>query len=201
MSTGLIIAIVVVVLLLIALVAFVLPRSRRKAEVAARERELGQRRERAADEQREAAAERNRQAEMAEQKARMAETEAKRERAEAELREQRAQMHEQGMADHELIDESERDRFAGTSAMRDDEPAPMRDDDGTTTAGATTGRDDVAATRADGTDSMSGDRPMHEPDTDYEHGREDEAAMREGRFARGDETARTDEPSTTRRDA
>jgi FtsZ-interacting cell division protein ZipA len=195
MSTGLIIAIVVVALLLIALFAFVLPRSRRKAQVAARERELGQRRERAADEQREAAAERNRQAEMAEQKARMAETEAKRERAEAELREQRAQMHEQGMADHELIDEGERDRFAGTSAMGgSDQPAPMRDDDGTTTAGTTD-------TRADGTGTMSGDRPMHEPDTDYERGREDEAAMREGRFARDDDTARTDEPSATRRDA
>jgi hypothetical protein len=185
MSTGLIIAIVVAALLLIALFAFVLPRARRNAQVKARERELGQRRERAADEQRTEAAERNRQAEMAEQKARMAETEAKRERAEAELREQRAQMHEQGMADHELVDESERDRFAGTSAMRDDatsdEPAPLRDD--------TTG-----ATSADG-------RPMHEPETEYEHGREDEAAMRDGRFERTDETARTDEPTTTRRDA
>ena len=198
MSTGLIIAIVVVALLLIALFAFVLPRARRNAQVKARERELGQRRERAAGEQRTEAAERNRQAEMAEQKARMAETEAKRERAEAELREERAQMHERGMADHELVDESERDKFAGTSAMRDDdEPAPMRDEDravrsdGTTT-GTGTG---AGATAADG-------RPMHEPDTEYQQGREDEAAMREGRFARDDETARTDEPTTTpRRDA
>src|SRR3954453_9255672 len=172
MSTGLIIAIVVVALLLIALFAFVLPRARRKAQVAARERELGQRRERAADSERTAAAERNREAEMAEQKARMAETEAKRERAEAELREQRAQMHEQGMADHELIDEHERDRFAGTSAMRDD----------------------PASTRGDG-DGMAGSRLMHEPAGEYEQGREDEAAMREGRFARDDETARTDEPT------
>jgi FtsZ-interacting cell division protein ZipA len=185
-STGLIIAIVVVVLLLVALFAFVLPRARRKAEVASRERELGQRRDRAAEEQRTEAAERNRQAEMAEQKARMAETEAKRERAEAELREQRAQMHEQGMADHELIDESERDRFAGTSAMSDD-PAPMRDDHSSAI------RDDRTA----------GDenRPMHEPSGEYDQGREDEAAMREGRFARDDDTARTDEPTTTRRDA
>src|SRR3954464_3584471 len=174
MSTGLIIAIVVVALLLIALFAFVLPRARRKAQIQARERELGQRRERAADEERTVAAERNREAEMAEQKARMAETEAKRERAEAELREQRAQMHEQGMADHELIDEGERDRFAGTSAMSGDNPAPMRDD--TTTDG-----DDVGATRADGSTSMStAGRPMHEPASEYEHGREDEAAAREG---------------------
>jgi FtsZ-interacting cell division protein ZipA len=175
MSTGLIIAIVVVAVLLVALFAFVLPRSRQKAEVAKRERELGQRRDRAAEEQRSEAAERNRQAEMAEQKARMAETEAKRERAEAELREQRAQMHEQGMADHELIDEGERDKFAGTSAMQD-EPAPMRDN------AATTGES----------------RPMHEPESgEYVQGREDEAAMREGRFTREDEAARTDEPTTT----
>jgi hypothetical protein len=198
MSTGLIIAIVVAALLLIALFAFVLPRARRNAQVKARERELGQRRERAAEEQRTEAAERNRQAEMAEQKARMAETEAKRERAEAELREQRAQMHEQGMADHELVDESERDRFAGTSAMRDDttargdEPAPMRHDDDDRTVrgdGTTTG-----GTTADG-------RPMHEPETEYQQGREDEAAAREGRFARDAETARTDEPTTTRRES
>jgi hypothetical protein len=167
----LIIAIVVAALLLIALFAIVLPRARKNAQVRARERELGQRRERMAETQRSEAAERNRQAEMAEQKAAMAEAEAKRERAEAEMREQRAQMHEQGMADHELVDDSERDRFAGTSADRD-EPAPMGDN-----------------------------RPMHEPDTDYERGREDEASEREGRFARTDETARSDEPTTTRRES
>ena len=192
MSTGLIIAIVVAALLLIALFAFVLPRARRNAQVKARERELGQRRERAAEEQRTEAAERNRQAEMAEQKARMAETEAERERAEAELREQRAQMHEHGMADHELVDESERDKFAGTSAVRDDEPAPMGEDDRAVRANGTT-----TGTGADATDAEG--RPMHEPETEYQHGREDEAAMREGRFARDDETARTDEPA--RRDA
>lgn len=173
MSTGLIIAIIVVVVLLIVLFAFVLPRARRTARVKARERELGQRRERAAEEHRVEAAERNRQAELAEQKARMAESEAQRERAEADLREQRAQMHEQGMADHELIDEHERDRFAGTSAMQD-EP-----------------------------DATGAERPMHEPaGGEYTRGREDEAAMREGRFERDDETARTDEPTqTTRRES
>src|SRR5688572_17255645 len=122
MSTGLIIAIVVIALVLIALFAFVLPRARRTAQVKARERELGQRREGRAEEHRAEAAERRGEAELAEQRARMAQTEAQRERAEAEMREQRAQMHERGMADEELIDESERDRFAGTSA---DEPAPM----------------------------------------------------------------------------
>jgi FtsZ-interacting cell division protein ZipA len=182
MSTGLIIAIVVIALILLALFVFVLPRARRKAQVKARERELEQRRERVAGEHRAEAEERSRHAEMAEQKAQMAETEAKRERAEAELREQRAQMHERGMADDELIDESERDRFAGTSAdaTTTDDPAPMRDD------ARTTGTGD--------------ERPMHEPATDYEQGRIDEARDEQaGRFSRSPEAERTDDPSRTSR--
>jgi FtsZ-interacting cell division protein ZipA len=174
MSTGLIIAIVVIALILLALFAFVLPRARRKAQVKARERELEQRREHVAGEHRAEAEQRNRQAEMAEQKAQMAESEAKRERAEAEMREQRAQMHERGMADDELIDESERDRFAGTSAdaTARDEPAPMRKDE----------------------------RPMHEPASDYEQGRIDEARDEQAaRFSRSPEAERTDDPSRTSR--
>jgi FtsZ-interacting cell division protein ZipA len=184
MSTGLIVAIVVIALILIALFAFVLPRARRSAEVKKREHELEQRREQRAGEHRAEAAERRGEAEMAEQRARMAETEAQRERAEAELREQKAQMHERGMADDELIDESERDRFAGTSATRDepaaddrsvrDEPAaedrPVRDDD---------------------------DRPMHEPASDYEQGRADEA-REEGRFERAPESERDGADDSTR---
>jgi FtsZ-interacting cell division protein ZipA len=174
MSTGLIIAIVVIALILLALFAFVLPRARRTAQVKARERELGKRREQVAGEHRAEAEERRGQAEMAEQRAQMAESEAKRERAEAELREQRAQMHERGMADDELIDESERDKFAGTSAT--ETPAP---------------RGDERAMR----DEPGGERPMHEPATDYEQGRIDE---REGRFKRTPETERTDDPSRPR---
>jgi FtsZ-interacting cell division protein ZipA len=166
MSTGLIIAIVVIALILIALFAFVLPRARRTARTKARERELAQRREGRAEEHRAEAAERRSEAEMAEQRARMAETEAQRERAEADMREQRAQMHERGMADDELIEDHERDRFADTSAMRD-EPAPMRDD---------------------------ADRPMHEPASDHEQGRIDEK-QDQGRFARQPETERTSDPS------
>ena len=49
----------------------------------------------------------------------MAQKEAERERAEAELHQERATMHERGEADHELIDEHERDKFAGTSADPD----------------------------------------------------------------------------------
>jgi FtsZ-interacting cell division protein ZipA len=181
MSTGLIIAIVVAALILIALFAFVLPRARRTAQVKKRERELEQRREDRAEEHRAEAAERRSEAEMAEQRARMAQTEAQRERAEAEMREQRAEMHERGMADDELIDEHERDRFAGTSAMRD-EPAATRDDEDRTTTTA-----DDRSTSADD------DRPMHEPTSDYEQGRVDEAREREGRFARQPESERTDD--------
>ena len=187
MSTGLIIAIVVIALILIALFAFILPRARRDAEMKKRERELEQRREHRAEEHRVEAAERRNQAEMAEQRARMAETEAQKERAEAEMREQRAQMHERGMADDELIEDHERDRFAGTSAMRD-ERAEDRDDDRTV-------RED-GTMHDDGTVRDDDDRPMHEPSGDYEQGRVDEAREREGRFNR--EPERADDPSRSR---
>jgi hypothetical protein len=49
----------------------------------------------------------------------MAQKEAERQRAEAGLHQERASMHERGEADHELIEEHERDRFAGTSADPD----------------------------------------------------------------------------------
>jgi FtsZ-interacting cell division protein ZipA len=185
MSTGVIIAIVVIALILLALFAFVLPRARKGAEMKKREHELEKRREHRAEEHRVEAAERRNQAEMAEQRAKMAETEAQKERAEAEMREQRAQMHERGMADDELIDENERDRFAGTSAMRD-EPAATRADD----------RDDDRTVRDDGTTRDDDDRPMHEPASDYEQGRVDEAREREGRFNR--EPERTDDPTRSR---
>jgi FtsZ-interacting cell division protein ZipA len=115
MSTGLIIAIVVAALILIALFAFVLSRARRSAE-SKRANASSSRVARVAGEQRAEAEERRSQAAMAEQRAQMAESEAKRERAETELR---AQMHEGGMADHELVDASEHERFAGTSAAGD----------------------------------------------------------------------------------
>ena len=170
MSTGAIIAIVVIALILLALLAFVLPRARRNSQVKARERELEDRRERVVGENRAEAEERSRQAEVAEQKAQMAEAEAKRERAEAEMREQRAQMHERGMADDELIDESERDRFAGTSAARD-EPGSVRDDD----------RDRVGGTRDEAGTAGDDERPMHEPRTESEQGRVDEREKQQER--------------------
>jgi type II secretory pathway pseudopilin PulG len=126
MSTGLIIAIVVVALILLALLFFI-PRMREKARVQKRERELEQRRDRVAGEHREHATAREREAQQAEQKARLAQKEAESQRAEAELHQERASTYESGMADHELVDENERGKFAGTSA---DSPAGTRGDDG-----------------------------------------------------------------------
>ena len=118
MSTGLIIAIVVVAIILLAILFFI-PRMKRAAQVKARERELGQRREAVATEHRETADARAREAEQAERQARLAQKEAERQRAEAELHQERATMHERGDADHELIEPHERERFAGTSADTD----------------------------------------------------------------------------------
>jgi hypothetical protein len=110
MSTWLIVAIVVAAIIIIALLVM-LPRIRASARRKQAERELHSRRETVAEEHRSAASERESRAEMAEQKARMAEQAAQRERAEANLQSERAKMHERGMADQELVEPSERDRF------------------------------------------------------------------------------------------
>jgi hypothetical protein len=179
MSTGAIIAIVIVALIIIALLAFVLPRMRARARVRARERELQQRREQVAGEHRAEAETRQREASQAEQKARIAQKEAEAQRAQAQLHEERAGLHERGMADDELIDDHERDKFAGTSAMQ-----PTTDDDARGD-GRTTGDDRTGAVRSD----MG----------DYERGRRDEAAADGGspRFNRDEDTVR-DEERTTR---
>jgi hypothetical protein len=155
MTTGAIIAIVVVALIVIALLAFVVPRMRAKADLKKRERELNMRRERAAEEQRAEATARERQASEAEQRARIAAKEAEAERSQAQLHQERAGMHERGMADHELIDESERDRFADVTNRHD------RDGDGV---------DD----RREGATI----------DDDYQRGRHDEAVAESDRPAR-----------------
>lgn len=118
MSTGLIIAIVVVALILLAILFFI-PRMKRKAQMQKRERELANRRDAVATEHREVASSREREAEQAERQARLAQKEAERQRAEAELHQERATMHERGDADHELIEDHEREKFAGTSADPD----------------------------------------------------------------------------------
>jgi hypothetical protein len=140
MTTGAIIAIVVVALIVIALLAFLMPRMRARARVQKRERELAGRRERVAGEHRREADVRERDAAQAEQRARIAEREAQAQRAQAELHQEKAGLHERGMADDELIGEHERDRFAGTSASSSD-AADERGDD------YDRGREDEAATR------------------------------------------------------
>jgi FtsZ-interacting cell division protein ZipA len=124
MSTVLIVVIVVVVVLVMGGLALTRqPKARERARQREAERELGQRREQAVDQHQEEAATRERQAEVAEQRARVAAQEAERERAESQLAEEKAKLHERGLADHELIDVDERQRFAGTSATE-----PLRDD-------------------------------------------------------------------------
>jgi flagellar biosynthesis/type III secretory pathway M-ring protein FliF/YscJ len=114
MSTGVIIAIVVVVLIGLALIAFAMPRLRANK----RARELDRQRGEVADAHRDHASARTARAEEAEQIA-------ARERAEAELHETRARMHERGLADDELDGERERlgeSRFAREE--RDETVAP-----------------------------------------------------------------------------
>jgi hypothetical protein len=167
MSTGAIIAIVVAALILLALFAFVLPRMRRKAQVRARERELGQRRQEMAEQHRAEAGEREREAEMAERKAQLAQAEAEKQRAEAEMRKQRAEMHERGMADDELVADHEREHFAPAMG------------DGTTERPVEGGRAHEPASEDDAMTTGGG------PRSEYEQGRVDERdAERTGRFDR-----------------
>jgi hypothetical protein len=74
----------------------------------------------------------------------MAEYEAQRERADAQLHQARAETHEQGMADHELVEDGERKRFAGTSASpkhgADVEQDPDREFDSAARGSAEGGR-------------------------------------------------------------
>jgi hypothetical protein len=161
MSTGAIVAIVIVALIVVALLAFLMPRMRARARVQKRERELAARRERVAGEHRSEADVREREAAEAEQRARIAEREAQAQRAQAELHQEKAGLHERGMADHELIEKDERERFAGTSATSHDRDADGVDD--RREGGALDGRTGAAG--------------------EYERGREDEAAAR-GRFHR-----------------
>jgi FtsZ-interacting cell division protein ZipA len=162
MSTGLIIAIVVVVLILLVL-AFVLPRMRAKSAHRKAERELESRRERAAEQHRVEASNREAAADEAEQRARMAQAAAERERAEANVSNQRATMHERGLADDEIVDPEERDRFAGVSGGTLD-----RDGDGHTADDRA--RDAVTPDR--GTDDTTGAR------SEYQQGRVDERRER-----------------------
>ncbi|HEX5923956.1 MAG TPA: hypothetical protein VFY45_08995 [Baekduia sp.] len=97
MSTGAIIAIVVIAIAIIALVAVVLPRMRAQS----RERQVVRRREEVAGAHHEVARDRLAEADRAEREARA-------QRAEAELHESRAALHEEGLADEDLAAEHRR---------------------------------------------------------------------------------------------
>jgi uncharacterized membrane protein YhiD involved in acid resistance len=101
MSTGLIVAIVIAALLVIA-VMVLLPRMRANAAHKRRERELAQRREAAVETHRSIEQERLTEAERLER-------EAQAQKAEAQMHAQHAELHERGMADDRLVrsDESE----------------------------------------------------------------------------------------------
>jgi hypothetical protein len=108
MSTGTIIAIVVIALVILAVVAFFVPRMQARS----RERQVARRREEVAGAHREVAEERLSRAQQAERVARA-------ERAEAEVHQSRAELHEEGLADDQLDDDHrrfvrERDGETGT---------------------------------------------------------------------------------------
>ena len=149
MSTGVIIAIVVVVLLLVALLVL-LPRMRAKAQERKAQRELESRREAVATEHRETASVRATEADKAEQEAEIAAQRARAERAEADKHEAEAQMHDRGLADDQLIEDHERDRFA-----------PVTGGNGTTT-------ETESRTGADEADARQ------RPGNEYDQGRTDE---------------------------
>jgi FtsZ-interacting cell division protein ZipA len=186
-STGFIVAIVVIAIIIVALL-MLLPRMRATARRKQAERELRSRREAVADEHRQVAAHRETRAEEAERKARMAAQAAERERAEANVQHERASMHERGMADDQLIEEHERERFAGVAgpdqtADADDRARAGTDPDRTAEpaersaatdpdrpAEPTTRSTDAPGVRSGTTDAGAGG----EPKSDYERGREDE---------------------------
>ena len=84
-------------------------------------------------------------------------------------------MHERGLADDKLVEDHERDRFAGVDRR------PGRP----TTGGRGRRATDDADARTDAGDerpaARAGRRPRDDANTEYEQGREDEAAERESR--------------------
>ena len=168
MSTGAIIAIVVAALILLALLAFVLPKMRARSEARRRERELDRRRQEEIQRHRGEAESRQLRADEAEHRARIAQKEAEAERAQAEAHEARASLHERGLAEDDVSAEG-----ATATTRADDARAgdPSRDAErsGTDRFDRTRDRD------ADGTVGASA------PTNEYERGRRDEALDEERR--------------------
>ncbi|MFZ0385010.1 MAG: hypothetical protein WAL22_05065 [Solirubrobacteraceae bacterium] len=172
MSTVSIVVIVVVVVLVVGGLSLTrLPKARERARQREAERELGERREQVVDQHRGEAATRDRQAEVAEQRARVAAQEAQRERAESQLAEEKAKLHERGLADHELIDVDERQRFAGTSAT---EPLP----DDSSSASYSLGRDEAEGQSGH---SIAGADQLHDQGRRQEAIGEDETELPDSR--------------------
>jgi FtsZ-interacting cell division protein ZipA len=176
MSSVLIIVVVaVVVIVVIGLLLVTMPSARERARLQKRDRELDERRERVVDEHREEAADRERQAEVAEQRARVAATEAERQRAESHVAQEKAKLHERGLADQELIDDDERQRFAGTSAIEPVHDPLSSDSSRQPTTGSRTdpiGPDDTRDAVDDGLHTPVEDRPTEASRTPaYEEGR------------------------------
>ena len=103
----------------------------------------------------------------------MAQQTAERERADARLHEERATMHERGMADDELIEDHERDRFAGVAGTGADTTADRDGDDRVTTAA-----DD--RTTADDTTMRSGVTDDDRPAATAAGARDDDTTLRSG---------------------
>ena len=183
MSTGLIILIVVVALLLIGLLVM-LPRMRAKSQERKAQRELESRRERVATEHRETASVRATEADRAEQEAEIAQQKARAERAEAERHEAEAKMHERGLADDKLVDDHERDRFASVTGDNGTD-ADRRDDDGVTRGDVDRDRTDAegrpvaAGDEPAARQATTGDETADRPNTEYQQGRQDERIAEE----------------------
>src|SRR4051812_33343255 len=160
-----------------------LPRMRAKAEERKARNELESRRERVATEHRETASARATEADRAEQEAEIAQQKARAQRAEAERHEAEAKMHDRGLADDQLVDDHERDRFAGVTGGNGTD-ADRRDDadrgaygegERTDAEGRPVAGDEPAARRATTADETAADRP----NTEYQQGREDERIAEE----------------------
>jgi len=178
-----------VVLIIIALLVM-LPRMRAAADRKKAERELLSRRENVATEHRQAASQRETAADAAEQKARLAQQAAERERAEANMEHERASMHERGLADDELIDESERDRFADVAGP-DTAAGSERTN---TTADADRDGHTVDDRAREVTDHDRQEGSTGATSAEYEQGREDER-----RFERGGPTDDVSESDRSRK--
>ena len=175
MSTGFIIAIVVVVLILIALLVM-LPRMRAKAEERKAQKELECRRDRVATENREAASDARHRGREGRAGGRDRPAEGPGAARRGRALEAEAKMHERGLADDQLVEDHERDRFAGVDRRRRHRRDADRTDDGA--------RDDATTAPPCGTPATDADaarraRPTRRRPPDVRAGPRGRAAREE----------------------